>query len=57
VTLTKHGQPYVDLIPHKRSGGQPKSKAKVLAELEKLRKQFLPSSYAQIKADRDEGRP
>ena len=57
VTLTKHGQPYVDLIPHKQSGSLTKSKAKVLAELEKLRKQLPPSSYAQIKADRDEGRP
>jgi len=55
VTLTKRGEPYVDLVPHQAIAAR-RSQAKVLAELEQLRGQLPKSSAAQIKAELEAGR-
>lgn len=55
VTLTKRGQPYVDLVPHQKIPTS-RSKAQVLAELDQLRRQMPKSSAARIKADIETGR-
>jgi prevent-host-death family protein len=55
VTLTKRGQPYVDLVPHQKIPTR-RSKMQVLAELDQLRRQMPKSSAARIKADIETGR-
>jgi prevent-host-death family protein len=55
VTLTKRGEPYVDLIPHRAMPGR-RTRAQVLAELDDLRGELPKSSAAQIKADLAAGR-
>ena len=55
VTLTKRGEPYVDLVPHRVNSAR-RSQSQVLAELQKLRGQLPKSSAARIKADIEEGR-
>ncbi|MGA3066046.1 MAG: type II toxin-antitoxin system prevent-host-death family antitoxin [Tepidisphaeraceae bacterium] len=55
VTLTKHGEPYVDLVPHRKISSR-RSKAQVIAELDQLRNELPKSSAAQIKADIEQGR-
>lgn len=56
VTLTKHGEPYVDLVPHHEEPVQRRSHSEVIAELDELSRTFPKCSYAQIKADIGEGR-
>jgi prevent-host-death family protein len=55
ITLTKRGEPVADIVPH-RPNGTGRSKKQVLDELDKLRKELPKSSFAQIKADIEEGR-
>ena len=55
VTLTKRGQPYVDLVPHRAAPAR-HSRAQVLAALDRLRSQWPKSSAAQIRADLEAGR-
>jgi prevent-host-death family protein len=50
ITLTKRGQPYVDLVPHRADSAR-RSRAQVLAELDELRAELPKNSAAQIKAD------
>jgi prevent-host-death family protein len=56
VTLTKRGEPYVDLVPHRVAPARRRSQAQVLAELDELRQELPKSSISQIKADIEEGR-
>ena len=56
VTLTRRGEPVVDLVPHSPPTAQRKSKAQVIKELAKIRQNFPKSDLAQIKADINEGR-
>ena len=56
VTLTKHGEPYVDLVPHQVDPPSRRSQARVLDELDKLRRELPKSSFDQIKADINKGR-
>lgn len=56
VTLTKRGEPYVDLVPHHDEPVQRRSRAVVLAELDQLCRSLPKSSYRQIKADIEDGR-
>ena len=56
VTLTKRGEPYVDLVPHQDAPAHRRSQAKVLADLEQLRQKLPKSTSKQIKADIEEGR-
>jgi prevent-host-death family protein len=51
VTLTKRGEPYVDLVPHHSATTSRRPQADVLADLEKLRRELPKSSFNQIKAD------
>jgi prevent-host-death family protein len=51
VTLTKRGEPYVDLVPHHSTAANRRPQADVLADLEKLRRELPKSSFNQIKAD------
>jgi prevent-host-death family protein len=55
VTLTKRGEPYVDIVPHRRIT-RGRSRAEVFAELGSLRSELLKSSRAQIKSDIEAGR-
>jgi prevent-host-death family protein len=49
VTLTKRGEPWVDLVPHQ--GARPRrSKAEVFAELDRLRRGLPKISKAEIEA-------
>lgn len=56
VTLTKRGEPYVDVVPHQEEISGRRSQALVVADLDKLRRTLKKSSFEQIKADIDEGR-
>ena len=56
VTLTRRGEPYVDLVPHSRARANRRSQAEVLAELDQLRGELPKSSISQIKADIEKGR-
>jgi prevent-host-death family protein len=56
VTLTKHGQPYVDLVPHRLPASSARSKADVLADLDELRRELPKSKFEDIKAAIQEGR-
>ena len=56
VTLTKRGEPYVDLVPHQDAPVQRRSQAQVLADLDQLRQKLPKSTSKQIKADIEEGR-
>ncbi|MGA2440900.1 MAG: type II toxin-antitoxin system prevent-host-death family antitoxin [Tepidisphaeraceae bacterium] len=56
VTLTRRGEPYVDLVPHQAAAANRRSQRRVLDELEKLRGELSKSSFARIKADINEGR-
>jgi len=56
VILTKRGEPYVDLVPHRDAASKGRSQAQVLDELEKIRRELPKSSFEQIKADIEEGR-
>jgi prevent-host-death family protein len=56
VTLTRRGEPYVDLIPHQSDAGRRRSQASVLKELHELQRELPKSSFEQIKADINEGR-
>jgi prevent-host-death family protein len=55
VTLTKRGEPYVDLVPHRITSVR-RSQAQVLAELDQLRDELPKSNAARIKADIEAGR-
>ena len=56
VTLTKRGEPYVDLVPHQEEPVQRRPQEEVLAELDQLCRKVPKSSYQRIKADIAEGR-
>jgi prevent-host-death family protein len=56
VTLTRRGEPYVDLIPHQTARLSRRPQAQVIEELEKLRRILPKSSFKQIRADIDQGR-
>jgi len=56
VTLTKRGEPYVDLVPHREASVSRRTQAQVLADLDQLRQELPKSSYQQIKAEIEEGR-
>jgi prevent-host-death family protein len=56
VTLTKRGEPYVDLVPHQVDPPNRRSQARGLDELEKLRHELPKSNFGQIKADINKGR-
>jgi prevent-host-death family protein len=56
VTLTRRGEPFVDLVPHQDLTVRRRPKAKVLADLDRLRHELPKSSAAQIKADIQQGR-
>jgi prevent-host-death family protein len=56
VTLTKRGQPVVDVVPHRDISTKRLPQAQVLAELAKLRRELTKSSMRQIRSDIDQGR-
>ena len=56
VTLTKRGEPYVDLVPHQDVKLRRLPQVRVIAELEQLRKEIPKSSADQIMADVNQGR-
>jgi prevent-host-death family protein len=55
VTLTKRGEPYVDLVPHRPAPARRRAQADVLADLENLRRELPKSSFNRIKADVHKG--
>jgi prevent-host-death family protein len=55
VTLTKRGEPYVDLVPHRPTTAR-RSQARVLADLDKLRAELPKTNAAQIRAYIEAGR-
>jgi prevent-host-death family protein len=56
VTLTRRGEPYVDLVPHHDGPAPRRPQALVLAELDELCRNVPKGSFADIKADIEEGR-
>jgi prevent-host-death family protein len=56
VTLTKRGEPFVDLVPHQDENADRRTQKTVLADIEKLRQELPKSTIEQIKADINEGR-
>jgi prevent-host-death family protein len=56
VTLTKRGEPYVDLVPHVEEPVQRRPQAQVLADLDQLCRKVPKSNFDRIKADIEEGR-
>lgn len=56
VTLTRRGEPYVDLVPHQDRSVRRRPQAQVLADLDQLRQELPKGSSEQIKADIEEGR-
>jgi prevent-host-death family protein len=56
VTLTKRGEPVVDVVPHQNPSPRRRPQAQVLADLDKLRRELPMSSMEQLKSDIGEGR-
>jgi len=56
ITLTKRGEPYVDLVPHQKEAPLRRPQSSVLDDLAKLRRELPKSSFDSIKADIAEGR-
>jgi antitoxin (DNA-binding transcriptional repressor) of toxin-antitoxin stability system len=56
VTLTKDGQPYVDLVPHRFPARSKRSKSDILADLDQLRRELPKSAFDDIKSDIEKGR-
>jgi prevent-host-death family protein len=56
VTLTKRGEPYVELVPHQGAPAHRRPQAQVLADLDELRQELPKSSHKQIEADIEDGR-
>jgi prevent-host-death family protein len=55
VTLTKRGEPYVDIVPHRTASAR-RPLSEVLADMKELRKRLPKSTAAEIKADIEWGR-
>jgi prevent-host-death family protein len=56
VTLTRRGEPYVDLVPHVPRAPGRRSNREVFEDLERLCRTLPKSSVAQIKRDVEQGR-
>ena len=56
VTLTKRGEPYVDLVPHKPPASRKRTKTEILAEADAFRRRLPPTTSAQIRSAIEEGR-
>jgi prevent-host-death family protein len=55
VTLTKRGEPYVDIVPHRRSKDR-RSRKEIFADWRRLRAQLPKISSEEIKSAIEEGR-
>ena len=56
VTLTRRGEPYVDLVPHQPTKSQRPTREQVFEEIENLRRHLPRATLKEIKADISEGR-
>lgn len=55
VTLTRHGEPYADLVPHRPATAR-QTWAEIMAEVEDLQRDLPTTGFEQIRADIAEGR-
>ncbi len=55
VTLTKRGEPYVDIVPHRRPAGR-RSRKEIFSDWRRLRAQLPKISSEGIKSAIEEGR-